>query len=92
MIARQHPKRDGHLTGEGVERYTGILANQPAINHPEHEALPCREERCKESRQHTGFAAHAELPKLFSDLAHKGLDAGLNDKALTALVELLGND
>jgi 3-hydroxyisobutyrate dehydrogenase-like beta-hydroxyacid dehydrogenase len=36
--------------------------------------------------------APAELPQLFSDLAHKGLDAGLNDKALTALVELLGND
>lgn len=36
--------------------------------------------------------APAELPQLFSDLAHKGLDAGLNDKALTMLVELLGND
>ena len=36
--------------------------------------------------------APAELPQLFSDLAHKGVDAGLNDKALTALVELLGND
>ncbi len=30
-----------------------------------------------------------EMPKLFSDLAHKGVDAGLQDKALTALVELL---
>jgi 3-hydroxyisobutyrate dehydrogenase-like beta-hydroxyacid dehydrogenase len=36
--------------------------------------------------------ASAELPQLFSDLAHKGLKAGLSDKALTALVELLGND
>lgn len=35
--------------------------------------------------------APAELPQLFSDLAHKGVDAGLSDKALTALVELLGN-
>lgn len=36
--------------------------------------------------------APAELPQLFSDLAHKGVDAGLSDKALTALVELLGKD
>jgi 3-hydroxyisobutyrate dehydrogenase-like beta-hydroxyacid dehydrogenase len=36
--------------------------------------------------------APAELPQLFSDLAHKGMDAGQSDKALTALVELLGND
>jgi len=34
--------------------------------------------------------ARAELPQLFSDLAHQGVDAGLQDKALTALVELLG--
>jgi 3-hydroxyisobutyrate dehydrogenase-like beta-hydroxyacid dehydrogenase len=33
--------------------------------------------------------APSELPQLFSDLAHQGLDAGLEDKALTALVELL---
>jgi 3-hydroxyisobutyrate dehydrogenase-like beta-hydroxyacid dehydrogenase len=33
--------------------------------------------------------APSELPQLFSDLAHKGVDAGLSDKALTALVELL---
>jgi hypothetical protein len=33
-----------------------------------------------------------ELPQLFSDLAHRGIDAGLSGKALTALVELLGND
>lgn len=38
------------------------------------------------------LGAPAELPQLFSDLAHKGVDAGLNDKALTALVELFGND
>jgi 3-hydroxyisobutyrate dehydrogenase-like beta-hydroxyacid dehydrogenase len=36
--------------------------------------------------------APAELPQLFSDLAHKGMDAGLSDKALTALVQLLGKD
>ena len=35
--------------------------------------------------------APSELPQLFSDLAHEGVDAGLNDQALTALVELLGN-
>jgi 3-hydroxyisobutyrate dehydrogenase-like beta-hydroxyacid dehydrogenase len=33
--------------------------------------------------------APAALPQLFSDLAHKGMDTGLTDKALTALVELL---
>jgi 3-hydroxyisobutyrate dehydrogenase-like beta-hydroxyacid dehydrogenase len=36
--------------------------------------------------------APAELPQLFSDLAHKGIDAGLDEKALTALVELLAGD
>ena len=36
--------------------------------------------------------APAELPRLFSELAHRGLDAGLEDKALTALVDLLSND
>ena len=35
------------------------------------------------------LGAPAELPQLFSDLAHRGVDAGLQDKALTALVELL---
>jgi hypothetical protein len=35
----------------------------------------------------TGTAA--ELPQLFSDLAHQGVNAGLEDQALTALVELL---
>lgn len=29
------------------------------------------------------------LPKLFSDLAREGMDAGLQDKALTALIDLL---
>lgn len=33
--------------------------------------------------------AESALPQLFSDLAHQGVDAGLGDKALTALVELL---
>ena len=36
--------------------------------------------------------APLEMPQLFSVLAHKGVDAGLSEKALTALVELLGND
>lgn len=40
----------------------------------------------------TDVGAPAELPQLFSDLAHKGVAAGLSDKALTALVELLGRD
>ena len=34
--------------------------------------------------------AAAELPQLLSDLAHWGVDAGLQDEALTALVNLLG--
>ena len=33
-----------------------------------------------------------DLPRLFSELAHRGVDAGLGDQALTALVELLGTD
>lgn len=36
--------------------------------------------------------APSELPQLFSDLAHKGLDAGLGEQALTALIELLEPD
>ena len=36
--------------------------------------------------------ARSELPQLFSDLAHAGMDAGLNHKALTALVELLSEE
>ncbi|MGD2145422.1 MAG: NAD(P)-binding domain-containing protein [Anaerolineae bacterium] len=38
------------------------------------------------------LGASSELPRLFSELAHRGLDAGLSEKALTALVELLGED
>ncbi len=38
------------------------------------------------------LGAPAELPQLFSDLAHRGVDAGLDDKALTALVELMARD
>ena len=34
----------------------------------------------------------SELPKLFSEQAHKGIDAGLDKKALTALIELLGEN
>ena len=34
----------------------------------------------------------SELPQLFSELAHRGVDAGLQDKALTALVEWLANE
>lgn len=36
--------------------------------------------------------APAELPQLFTDMAKRGIDAGLSDKALTALVELLDKD
>jgi len=35
------------------------------------------------------LGASSELPKLFSDIAHKGMDAGLNEKALTAVIGLL---
>lgn len=35
--------------------------------------------------------APCELPQLFSDLAHRGVDAGLGDMALTALVDSLGS-
>ena len=38
------------------------------------------------------LGASSELPKLFSDLAHKGMDAGLKEKALTAVIELLGEN
>ena len=34
----------------------------------------------------------SDLPKLFSEQAHKGMDAGLDKKALTALIELLEKD
>jgi len=38
------------------------------------------------------LSASSELPRLFSELAHRGIDAGLDEKALTALVDLLGED
>jgi 3-hydroxyisobutyrate dehydrogenase-like beta-hydroxyacid dehydrogenase len=34
----------------------------------------------------------SELPRLFSELTRKGIDAGLSGKALTALIEILGKD
>ncbi len=37
------------------------------------------------------LGASSELPKLFSEITHKGIDAGLSEKALTALIGLLGN-
>lgn len=36
------------------------------------------------------LGAPAELPRLFSDLAHQGIDAGSSEKALTALIGILG--
>ena len=36
------------------------------------------------------LGASSELPKLFSEQAHKGMAAGLDKKALTAVIELLG--
>ena len=36
------------------------------------------------------LGASSELPKLFNDQVHKGMDAGLDKKALTALIDLLG--
>ena len=38
------------------------------------------------------LGAPSELPKLFSDQAHKGMDAGLDKKALTALIGLLAGN
>lgn len=38
------------------------------------------------------LGAPAELPALFSEQAHKGMDAGLNTRALTALIGLLANE
>ena len=35
------------------------------------------------------LGAEAKLPKLFSELAHQGVDAGMSEKALTALIGLL---
>ncbi|MEM9496699.1 MAG: hypothetical protein AAGA28_02165 [Pseudomonadota bacterium] len=36
--------------------------------------------------------ARDELPRLFVDMAHKGMAAGLDDKALTAVIDILGRD
>ncbi len=38
------------------------------------------------------LGAPSELPKLFSEQAHKGMGAGLDKKALTALIGLLGKN
>ena len=38
------------------------------------------------------LGAPAELPRLFSEQAHKGMDAGMDSKALTALIGLLGKN
>ena len=38
------------------------------------------------------LGAPSELPGLFSEQAHKGVDAGLDKKALTALIDLLGKN
>jgi len=38
------------------------------------------------------LGARDELPRLFVDMANKGMAAGLEDKALTALIEILDRD
>ena len=38
------------------------------------------------------LGARDELPRLFVDMVNKGIDAGLEDKALTALVPLLAEE
>ena len=38
------------------------------------------------------LGASSELPKLFNQQVHKGMDAGLDKKALTALIDLLGEN
>lgn len=38
------------------------------------------------------LGATADLPRLFSQLAHKGVEAGMEKKALTALIELLDSN
>jgi len=38
------------------------------------------------------MGASSELPKLFNEQVHKGMDAGLDKKALTALINLLGKN
>jgi 3-hydroxyisobutyrate dehydrogenase-like beta-hydroxyacid dehydrogenase len=40
-------------------------------------------------RTFEALGAPSELPKLFSEQAHKGIEAGLDKKALTALIDLL---
>ena len=35
------------------------------------------------------LGARDELPRLFVDMAQKGMDAGLEDKALTAVIDVL---
>ena len=35
------------------------------------------------------LGARDELPRLFVDMANKGIEAGLEDKALTALIDVL---
>ena len=35
------------------------------------------------------LGARDELPRLFVDMARKGVDAGLGDKALTAVIDVL---
>jgi 3-hydroxyisobutyrate dehydrogenase-like beta-hydroxyacid dehydrogenase len=43
-------------------------------------------------RTFEALGAPAELPGLFSEQAHKGIDAGMDSKALTALIGLLGKN
>jgi hypothetical protein len=38
------------------------------------------------------LGASSELPKFFNEQVHKGMDAGLDKKALTALIDLLGEN
>ncbi|MEP1207565.1 MAG: NAD(P)-binding domain-containing protein [Rhizobiaceae bacterium] len=65
---------------------SGKFDNPPATMKTYHAALD------DALRTFKDVGAPAEMPQLFTDLAQKGLDAGLNDKALTALVELLGKE
>ncbi len=38
------------------------------------------------------LGARDELPRLFVEMAHKGMDAGLEDKALTAVIDVLADE
>jgi hypothetical protein len=38
------------------------------------------------------LGARDELPRLFVDMAHKGMAAGYEDKALTAVIDVLAQD